>query len=56
MSAPEPVASVSSSDIGATVLRLGMPKSLATGVAQWSNWPGITRVSGRMPWARTALP
>ena len=39
MSAPEPVASVRSSDIVASVFRLGTPKSLANGVAQWSNWP-----------------
>src|SRR5450755_100017 len=34
MSAPEPVASVRSIDIVASVLRLGTPKSLANGVAQ----------------------
>ncbi len=30
--------------------------SLAYGVAQWSNWPMITSVSGRMPCAGTAAP
>ena len=56
MSALEPVASVRSIDIVASVFRLGTPKSLASGVAQWSNWPMSSSVSGRMPWRSTALP
>ena len=48
-SAPDPVASVSPSDIDASVLRLASPKSFAYGVAQWSNWPIASSVSGRMP-------
>ena len=32
----------------------GMPKSLATGVAQWPNCPSSRSVSGRMPWRSTA--
>ena len=35
---------------------LGTPKSLASGVAQWSNWPISSSVSGRMPWRTTARP
>ena len=38
-----------SSDIGAMLFRLGASRVLANGVAQWSNWPMITRVSGRTP-------
>ena len=56
MSAPEPVASVSSIDIVASEFMLGTPKSLANGVAQWSNWPISSSVSGRMPWRTTARP
>src|SRR5262249_28086002 len=48
-SALDPVASVSSSSIGISAFMLGAPKSLATGVAQWSNWPIISNVSGRIP-------
>ena len=35
---------------------LGTPKSFANGVAQWSNWPISSSVSGRMPWRTTARP
>ena len=35
---------------------LGTPKSLVNGVAQWSNWPISSSVSGRMPWRSTARP
>ena len=33
----------SSSDIGTSEFMLGMPKSLAKGVAQWSNWPSSSK-------------
>ena len=55
-SAPEPVASVRSSDMPASAFRLGTPKSLASGVAQWPNWPIASTVSGRTPWRSTARP
>jgi hypothetical protein len=48
------VASVCVSDIVASAFRLGTPKSLAIGVAQWLNWPISSSVSGRMPWRSTA--
>ena len=35
---------------------LGVPKSLANGVVQCSNWPSSSSVSGRMPWRSTARP
>src|SRR5487761_2469704 len=54
-SEPEPVASVSSIDIGTSEFMLGTPKSLANGVAQWLNCPISSSVSGRMPWRTTAL-
>src|SRR5690606_14435435 len=56
ISEPDPVASVSSRLINATVFRLGARRSFAYGVAQWSNWPIINSVSGRMPAARIAGP
>src|SRR5690606_5982127 len=54
-SAAEPVASVSESDMGTSGFMEGMPKSLASGVAQWPNWPTRRSVSGRIPWRSTAL-
>jgi len=56
MSAEEPVASVRSSDIVASEFMLGMPKSFAVGIAQWSNWESSSSVSGRMPCRSTARP
>ena len=56
MSAPEPVASVNAIDIVARLFRLGMSKSFASGVSQWSNCPISNSVSGRIPWRRTARP
>src|SRR3974390_3563744 len=48
-SALDPVASVSSSSIGMSAFMLGACRSLANGGAQWSNWPIMSKVSGRMP-------
>src|SRR5690606_28619752 len=56
MSEPEPVASVSSRLIAATVFKLGARSSFAYGVAQWSNCPIISSASGRRPAARIAGP
>src|SRR5512145_273685 len=53
-SAPEPVASVSSSDIGTSGFIDGNSKPLANGVTQWPNWPSRSSVSGRIPWRSTA--
>ena len=56
MSALDPVASVRSIDIADSEFMLGTPKSFVNGVAQWSNWPSISSVSGRMPCRSTARP
>src|SRR5262249_27611163 len=55
-SALEPVASVRSSSIGINAFMLGAFRSLANGVAQWSNCPIISSVSGRMPSVSIARP
>ena len=47
---------MSAIDIVASELRLGTPWSFAYGVAQWSNCPSASSVSGRMPSRTTARP
>ena len=56
MSAPLPVASDSDTARSVSELRLATPKSFATGVAQWSNCPISSTVSGRMPSRSVARP
>ena len=56
ISALDPVESVSRRLIGITEFSEGMCRFLAKGVFQWSIWPTMSRVSGRMPWRTTARP